>query len=82
MPYKDKKKQADSVRRYKERTQIMAPYMVKYRKFRSDKQKKLEEAINRGDLNMAKQIMNKKPNINLFSQTWQDMVGQKRRKRE
>lgn len=76
MPYKDKQKQREFMKQYR------TPYMVEYRKFRSDKQKKLEEAINRGDLNVAKQIMNKKPNITLFSQTWQDMVGQKRRKRK
>ena len=76
MPYKDKKEQEEYLRRYG------TPYKRQYRKFKTDQQKKLEEAINRGDLNVAKQIMNKKPNITLFSQTWQDMVGQKKRKRK
>jgi Mg/Co/Ni transporter MgtE len=82
MPYKDKKEQEEYLRRYG------TPYKRQYRKFKTDQQKKLREVINRGDLNvvkqimMVKQIMNKKPNITLFSKAWQDMVEPKRRKRK
>jgi exonuclease III len=75
MPYKDKQKQKEFMRKYR------TPYMARYRKFKTDKQKNLEEAIRKGDLNVARQIMGRKPNITLFSQTWQDMFGQKKRKR-
>jgi hypothetical protein len=84
MPFKDKKKQAESVQAYKDRTNFMAPYMREYRKFKTGQQKELREAIKRGDLNlnMAKEIMSKKPHINLFSKTWQDLSGQKKRKKQ
>jgi len=74
MPYKDKQKQRDFMKKYR------TPYMTQYRKFKTDQQKKLEEAIRKGDLNVAKQIMGKKPNI--LMQSWQNTFRQKRRKKQ
>lgn len=64
MPYKDKKKQAEYLKNYKK--DYMKPYMKEYRHFKSQQQRKLQEAVRMGKLNMAKEILNKKPSINVF----------------
>ena len=55
MPYKDKKKQAAYMKKYR------TPYMKKYREFKKKQMEQLEKAIRRGDTNLAKQILNTKP---------------------
>lgn len=60
MPYKDKKKQAEYLKRYR------TPYMREYMRFKREQQRRLEEAIKKGQLDVAKTILGTKPNINVF----------------
>lgn len=76
MPYKDQKKHQEWVERYKK------PYMREYVKQRRQQDRKLREAVRRGDLDLAKQIMGKKPSINPFSQIRQDVFGKKKGKKQ
>ena len=64
MPYKDKKKQAEYLKKY--RKSYMTPYMRRYRKFKSEQQKKLHDAVRKGNLDGAKKILKIKPSINVF----------------
>jgi hypothetical protein len=75
MPYKDKKEQAEYLRRYG------TPYKRQYRQFQRQKLDSLGDALKKDDINLAREIWSKKPNIHLFRNTWQDLSGQKRRKR-
>jgi hypothetical protein len=60
VPYKDKKKQAEYLRKYR------TPYMKEYRQFKSEQQRKLQEAIIEGNINMAREILKAKPSIDIF----------------
>lgn len=60
MPYKDKQKQAEYLKRYR------TPYMREYQRFKLQQKRELEKAIGAGNLNLAKEILGKKPRIDIF----------------
>jgi len=60
MPYKDKHKQAEYLKRYR------TPYMREYQRFRLQQKRELEKAVKAGNLNLAREILGRKPSIDVF----------------
>lgn len=75
MPYKDRKKHQEWIKRYK------TPYMAEYMRKKRERLRQLEAAVKKGDLGLAKAILGTKPS-QVFTQPWQNLFDDtKTRKR-
>lgn len=75
MPYKNKKQQAEYMRKYR------TPYMREYRQFKKRQFQEARKAINEGNFDLAKHIMNKKPSIDIWGNTNKAKKPKKKRKK-
>lgn len=66
MPYKDKKEQAEYLRKYR------TPYMRGYQKSENERVRRLKQTVEKGDLKLAQTIL-RYNRTDIFSQTWKDL---------
>lgn len=76
MPYKNKAKQAEYLR--KRGTQ----YHRERRKVKAEQHKQLGEALKVGNINLARELYSRKPQVHIFRDTWKDLSKQDKKQKK
>lgn len=68
LPYKDKNKQREYMKKYKRQDDYMTRYMREYRKHKAVQHEKLKQ------IDLAAAILKQKPQIHIFGTTYRDVT--------